>query len=58
MGGVAKAGRGDEALMERTVWKTRFWDTLQAERVRGQSFDSIHQGSVSKWDLIVQQQKI
>ena len=33
---MAEAGRDDEALMERTVWKTRFWDILQGEDVKGQ----------------------
>lgn len=36
MGGVAEAARDAEALTERTVWKTRFWDTLQGEDVTGQ----------------------
>lgn len=36
IGGVAEAGRDVEALMERTVWKTRFWEILQGEKVKGQ----------------------
>ncbi len=31
MGGVAEAARAAAALMERTVWKTRFWDNLHRE---------------------------
>lgn len=32
MGGVAVAARDAEALTERTVWKTFFWDDLELRR--------------------------